>query len=658
MATPEVAKAAPAPVDTFIGSILADAPDAAALNARCDKLAGEIDRRIAELEAERGAATDDGTLQRFDDIYDLIAATQGEFGLFREVMADAPRRDAGAACEVRMQNASAKLSLSRPVYDRLKAVDAGTDPATRYYLTRSLEAFDRAGVAQSPDGRKAIQALQDRIAANGTAFEKGIADARKTLEADPAELAGLPDDFIAAHPAGANGKVTLSTDSTDIVPVLTYARSDDLRERVLRASRTRGYPQNDILLTNLLNDRAQLASDLGRKDYSALALEDRMLNTPAKVDELLGGVETIARPIAERDYAKLLAERRRDDPGASELTLWQLPFYTQRVQQRDYSYDAQEARKYFSYAKVRDGILKLTSDLFGVEIRPWRTATWDPRVETYEMVENGKVIGAFYFDSHPRPGKYEHANMIGLRMGIAGRSIPVGALVTNVSAGEDADALMEHGDVVTFLHEFGHMLHHIFGGQTARWAGQSGVANEWDFVEAPSQMLEQWAYDYDTLATFASDAQGKPIPRELVASMNRARYFGRGMDELRGVAYSEISLRLHQAPAPADLGAATRAIYARNVVWSVPDWWQFQDSFSHLNGYSATYYTYTWSLVIADDLFTQFQTHGLRDRVTAERYRQLVLAPGGSQPSAELVKAFLGRPISLDAYKAQLAKDQ
>jgi thimet oligopeptidase len=345
-------------------------------------------------------------------------------------------------------------------------------------------------------------------------------------------------------------------------------------------------------------------------------------------------------------------------PGATALDPWSNAYITQQVEKRDYDYDRQELRKYFTYNAVRDGILKLTEDLFGVDIRPWHTATWDPAVETYEVYDQGQLIGRFYFDSHPRPGKYNHANMVPLRNGISGRTVPVGALVMNLPYGDHGNGLMEHGDVVTFLHEFGHMLHGIFGGQQQRWAGQSGVATEWDFVEAPSQMLEEWVYDYDTLRSFAADAKGNPIPRELVEKLNRARYFDLGMGDMRQLALSNISLRLHQGPAPADLGAAVRRLDADYSIIKLPEFTEFQDSFGHLSGYSAAYYTYRWSKVIADDLFTEFQKNGLRDRATAERYRRLVLAPGGGKPAAELVQDFLGRPISLDAYKAELAKDQ
>ena len=632
------ASAKPRPVDSFIGPILADAPDAATLNARCDAYVTEIDRRISALESDAGRPSIDSTLQQFDDLTLLIGSASGEFGLYREVMADDARRGAGSACEVRLGAEGNKLGLSRPVYHR------------------TLAAFERAGVSLPTDQRAKVQAMQDHLSELGTKFEKNIADGRKTIQADPAELAGMPQDFIAAHKPGADGpnagKVTLATDYTDYVPVMTYATSGALRQRLYTAYMTRAYPQNDAVLRDMLDTRQRLAAALGRKDYATLILEDKMLDTPAKVEGLLTEMGGVARPAGERDLAKKLAVIRTIEPGATTLQPWDNAYASNQVQKQQYAYDSQETRQYFAYPKVRDGILKLTQDLFGVEIRPWATAKWDPAVETYEVYDQGKLIGRFYFDSHPRPGKYEHGNTVPLRSGIVGREVPVGALVMNLP-----DGLMEHNDVETFLHEFGHMLHHIFGGQTQRWAGQSGVATEWDFVEAPSQMLEEWVYDYDTLKTFAVDAQGRPIPQALVAKLNHARYFDLGMGDMRQLGLSNISLQLHQESAPANIGDRVRTLDSQYALIALPPFTQFQDSFGHLSGYSAVYYTYRWSKVIADDMFTQFRSHGLRDRATALRYRQTVLAPGGTKPAAELVADFLGRPISLDAYNAEVAKD-
>ncbi len=367
------------PIDSFIGSIRADAPDAASIKAICDRQIAEIERRQRELEAERGAATLARTLQRYDDIVNLLGSGSGEATLYREVMADQARRDAAGECEVRMSNAASKISLSRPIYDRLKAIRAGkADAATQLYLKRTLGDFERAGIASDPAKRAQIQALQEELAKISTDFEANIAKSRKTVTADPAELDGLPADYIAAHKPGADGKVTISTDYPDLNPVMAYATNDALRQRLMLANLTRATPENDALLRRVLDLRAQLAGMLGRPNYAALVLENKMVDTPAKVEKLLGDMAEAARPAAERDYAKKLAVLKTMRPDATKIDPWANAWLGNLVQKSLYAYDRQEARKYFAYNDVRDGILTLTQDLFGVQFRPWKTAVMGP----------------------------------------------------------------------------------------------------------------------------------------------------------------------------------------------------------------------------------------------------------------------------------------
>ena len=645
-------------ISRFMGPILATAKDAAAINAQCDRYIAEIERRKAALEAEKGPATVKGTLTKVDEISGLLGGALGEFSLYQQVMADDARRSAGGDCQVRLSALASKISLSRPIYDRLKAIDAsGEDAATRFYLSNILKQYERSGVALDEAGRAEIQALQEKIAEVGNDFDANIAAGQKTLKVPPSELAGLPEDYIAAHPPGEDGLVTITTDYPDYIPVMSYATSDKLRRDLAEIYNQRAWPENDGKLRELFRLRQELAVKLGYYNYAELVLEDKMVDTPAKVETLLQDMAEAARPAAEADYAKNLAVLKELRPGATEIAFHETGWLSPLVQKRYYDYDPQEARRYFAYDDVRDGILKLTEDLFGVEIRRWETPVWDPEVEAYEMLDQGKVIGRFYFDSHPRPGKYSHANMIPLRPGAQGEAAPVGALVMNLPKGDHSTGLMEHGDVETFLHEFGHMIHGLFGG-TQRWYGQAGIATEWDFVEAPSQMLENWVYDYDTLRQFAKDKDGNPIPRELVEKMNRARYFNLGFGDMRQLGYANISLQYHQQPVPEDLGEAARYYRRKFDLIPTPDYVQMQDSFGHLNGYSAIYYTYRWSKVIADDLFTRFEAEGLRNKQTAKDYREKVLAKGGTKPAAELVRDFLGREISLEAYRAAMAKGQ
>jgi thimet oligopeptidase len=639
-----------------MGPVLAEAPDAATLNARCDGYVAEIERRIAALEAEAGPATIDGTLARYDELtVEALGTGLGEFTLYQQVMADQARRDAGAECQVRLSALGSEISLSRPIYDRLKAIDtSGADEATRWYLARTLSSFERSGVALDEAQRAKVQELNEQLAKLGTEFETNIANGRQVIKVRPDELAGLPADFIAARAPGDDGLIEISTDTPDYQPVMTYAESDELRRRLSEVYNRRAHPQNDAVLRQIFTLRQELATILGRPNYAALVLEDKMVDSPARVQQLLSDMAAAAKPAALRDYDKNLQVLRELRPGAERIEFWQTGWLSPKVQQRFYAYNPQEARQYFAYDNVRDGILELTEDLFGVDIRRWDTPVWNPDVEAFEMVEGDRVIGRFYFDSHPRPGKYTHANMIPLRPGADGEP-PVAALVMNLPKGDHSTGLMEHSQVTTFLHEFGHMIHGMFGGHT-RWLGQSGVATEWDFVEAPSQMLENWLYDYDTLAGFALDKDGRAIPRDLVERMNRARYFNLGMGDMTQLGYANISLQFHQNPVPEDLGAATRAWRDEYAIVPAPEWVQFQDAFTHLNGYSAIYYTYRWSKVIADDLFTRFQAEGLRNPQTATAYRRAVLEPGGTRPAAQLVRDFLGREVSLDAYRAELEK--
>lgn len=646
---------------TPIPPILTGAPTAAQIKQRCDQFIGRINAERAALESEKGAATVNKTLRTYDNLSDLVGAASGEATLFREVATTAASRDAGQECEVRLSAEGTKLSLSRPIYERLKAIDASkADAATQYYLRRTLAGFERSGVALDAPGRARVQKVADEISALEADFAKNIAKGRRTVTATPAELEGLPKDFLDAHKPGTDGKITLSTDYPDYIPVMTYAKSSDLRHRLYIQFNQRAYPDNDAVFRKLLQKRNELVALVGRPNFAALTLEDRMLNSPEKVQAFMDEQAAAARPAAQRDLAKKLALLQRLQPGATRINPWDNGYLSNLVQKESYGYDKQQARQYFAYNNVRDGILRLTEDLFGVQIKPWQTPVWDKSVEPYEMYENGKLIGRFYFDSHPRDGKYSHANAVPLRSGVGVGRVPVAALVMNMPAGDHTTGLMEHSDVETFLHEFGHLIHHIFGNQNQRWGGQAGVANEWDFVEAPSQMLENWVYDYDTLKNFAVDAKGNPIPRELVEQMNRARFFDEGMGDMRQIGLSNIALQYNLGTIPADLGAAARAADAKYALIPMAEESQMFASFGHLgsSSYGAAYYTYNWSKVISDDLFTLFEKNGLRDAATARRYRELVLAPGGSRPSAELVQTFLGRPLSLDAYRAKMDKAQ
>ncbi|HTM96854.1 MAG TPA: M3 family metallopeptidase, partial [Croceibacterium sp.] len=321
------------------GPILASAPDAATLDAKCDTYVSAIEARQKALEGETGKATIDGTLVRYDEIVGLLGAGSGEFTLYQQVMEDQARRDAGAQCQVRLATLGSKISLSRPIYDRLSAIDAkAADAATALYLKRTLESFERSGVALDEAKRTRVQELQEELAKAGTEFDTNIANSRKVVKAQPAELKGLPEDYIAAHKPGADGLVEISTDYPDYQPVMAYAESDDLRRRLSEVYNQRAYPENDALLTRMFTLRQELAEILGRPNYATLVLEDKMLDSPAKVQKLLDDMAAAARPAAERDYAKNLSVLKELKPGAATIQFWQTGWLSPKVQQKFYNY--------------------------------------------------------------------------------------------------------------------------------------------------------------------------------------------------------------------------------------------------------------------------------------------------------------------------------
>ncbi|ANY20847.1 Oligopeptidase A [Tsuneonella dongtanensis] len=659
LATPAIAHAQSA--TAFVGPLSADAPDAATLNARCDKLFAEAKRRFAALEAMPGPHTVESALKAYDELSALINAAGAEFYSYGQSAGTEDMRKAGVDCANRFDALDTDIGLSRPVYDRLKAIPAVTgDPVTAYYLKRTLEGYERSGVNLDDAKRAQVKALQDELTKLGSEFDQNIPAARGSIRALPSELAGLPADWIASHQPGPDGLVTITTDTPDYQPVMAYAENDALREKLARVYASRAYPQNSELLGKIFTKRQELATLLGRPNYASLILESRMLTTPEQVIAHMADLDAAATPAMQKDLAELRAALAEIRPG-QELTPFNLGIARQHALKTRYDLDSQEVRKYFTFDNVQRGIFDLTEDLFGFEIRPWETAKWHPDVETFEIVDGGQVIGRFYLDSHPRDGKYKHANHIALRKGIAGDAIPVSVLTMNLPKGGYDTGLMEHRDVETYLHEFGHLIHSILGGNQ-RWMGQSGVANERDFTEAPSQMLEEWVYDYDTLAKFARNETGEVIPRALVDKMVAARFFGQGINEKTQLGYSNASLRYHLGapsdPSATGISAAYKAYVSPFAPIPPAENTHPEAAFGHLNGYSAGYYTYGWSRVIAADLFSRFKAAGLRDPKTAQDYRRLVIGPGGSKPAAELIEDFLGRPVSAEALKEKLAGGQ
>jgi thimet oligopeptidase len=629
---------------------------AAEVTARCTGGLGLAERILTDLEG-RTSAPDVADIRDFDMLSNLTYAVGvGEAGLLAETNPDADIRAAAEECQQKASDLTTQISLSRPVFDRLSAIDAAAlDARSAWLLQRTLRDYRRAGVDRDEATRDKIRALNAELAATSTEFNRNLREIQGSIKVAPEALAGMPQDYIAAHPPGEDGLVTITTDYPDTQPVFTYSSNDEMKKSLARANGLRAYPENVAPLRSLLEKRYELATLLGYPNYAAYITEDKMTGSPETVRTFLNEVEASARDAAGIEFGRLLAKKRESDPAATAIGDWSRAYLAEQIRQSDYDLNSQEVRQYFAYNNVRDGIFSLVEDLFDVDVRDWAGApVWHESVTAHEMYRDGKLMGRFFLDMHPREGTFKHAAAFPIRLGPTSDGVPVAALVCNFPAGDHSTGLMEHIQVETFLHEFGHLIHAMFSAQPDYGSLNMGTV-EWDFIEAPSQMLENWVWDYDTLAKFAVDAEGNTIPRELVAKMNAARNFGKGVNTLRQLIIANTSLDYYDAaPSDVDLRSVMKGHTDRLSLFE-----QIEDihpyaSIGHFDGYSAIYYTYQWSLAISTDLFSQFKKNGLRDSETAARYRDLVLAPGSSKPAAQLIHDFLGRDWSPEAYEQLL----
>lgn len=628
-------------------------------NACKDGLAA-IEKIRGQVKAEK-THTVASTLEPYNDMLLEIDRTEGMMSLMANVHPEKEVRTAAEACEQDLEKLVNAINLDRALYEAVSAVDvSGADEETQRFVKKLLEDFRRSGVDKDEATRAELKALHAKMVEVGQAFGRAIREDVRSIEVDPKALEGLPQDFIDAHPPNENGKVVLTTNYPDFFPVEQYAKDEAVRKALYVEFQKRGHPENDENLKKLLALRKQYAAKLGYPSWAEYMAEDKMVKSASAIEKFVEEITAIGRPRMERDLETLKARKAKDSPDNPTVQVWDRFYYTELVRREKYGFDAQTVRPYFEFGRVTAGLMDLYGELFGIRFEKDEEAErWARSVLAYRMYTGDELIGRFYLDMHPRDGKYGHAAMFGIQTGVSGGQIPVASLVCNFPGGDDeGPGLMDHTQVVTYFHEFGHLVHHLLA-RGSKWANLAGINTEWDFVEAPSQLLEEWAWDPAVLARFAKHHEtNEPIPAELVKKMKASSEFGKGIHIMRQVYYTALSYYLHTAdPEGLDLLPFVQEIQTKYSPYPYVDGTYGYASFGHLNGYSSMYYTYQWSLTLAKDIFTRFEENGLLDEETARAYRKMVLMPGGTKPAGTLVKDFLGRPHNLDAYKRWLQEE-
>jgi thimet oligopeptidase len=593
-------------------------------------------------------------LERWNDLNLALSNAFAVSSLIQQVHPDAALREQAETAQIEAHRLLTDLSLDRELYDLMVVDDAeqrtsGLDNDAERVRNFALRDFRRSGVDRDAATRDRVRAINERETELGQAFERNIRDDDNTVKLRPEQLAGLPQDWVESHPVGDDGLVELTLEYPDVVPMLQFGTDREARRTVSLGFNNRAWPANDAVLAELFTLRQEHARLLGYAGWPAYDAEVKMIETGDAIDAFIEKISKAAEGAALRDRDILLERIRQDRPDAEVVDAADVNFYLETLRRERHDVDSQEVRRYFSFERVRQGLLDVTGRLFGLSYERVDAPTWHADVASYDVTLAGRPVGRIHLDLHPRPHKFSHAAQFTLTEGVAGRQLPEGVLVCNFPRG-----LMEHRDVVTLFHEFGHLVHHVLGGHQ-RWVRLSGVATEWDFVEAPSQLLEEWAWDAGVLERFATDDSGRALPAALVARMREADDFAKGMQTRTQMFYAAMSYRAHQDP-PDDITALSRELQATySMVTPLPDT-HFHAAFGHLNDYSSGYYTYMWSLVIAKDLFSAFDPDDLFDAEVAARYRDRILAQGGRRDAADLVEDFLGRPFGFESFADWLSE--
>ncbi len=628
----------------------------------CDDGLREATRLADGIRAKKSANDTELTWDATFGAFDRLNFALQESALVPQLMGlchpDATVRAAALTCEPRVDAFSSALYVDDEialVLRRAALVLGSVSHPRRRFIEHVLRDYRRNGLELPVEKRAQLQALNETLTELGQAFEKNLANATLSIEVDPASLEGLPEGYVSNHPVGSNGKIRITTDTPDSVPFIRYS-SDRVSARELsRLANTRARAENKPILEQILKLRHEKALLLGYATWADYVLEPRMAKSPATVRSFL---ERLHKGLAPRRaeefkvfYDEAAAQGLLDANGGVMVS--DTLYLDNILREKKFQLDSQALSEYFEVRTVQQGIMTIAAKLYGITFVPIVSKAWYEDVEVYDVRDaDGTVLARVYLDLFPREGKYKHAAVFTLRQtsrSSGERIAPRAALVCNFPKPGIAPALLDHDQVTTFFHEFGHLLHDILSrSELASFAGTS-VAR--DFVEAPSQMFEEWAWNRESLDVFAKQHQtGELIPEAMYQSLIASRTFGEALFTDRQLYLATLDQVYHTHLPGFDTSVVAEELFSSfSPFVRLPDIC-FEATFGHLIGYDAAYYGYQWALVLAFDIRSRFIQEGIMNPSTAASYRSSILEPGGSEEESDLVQHFLGRPSNEKAY--------
>lgn len=654
------------PFDTIDASHVEPAVDTLLANAR-----KSVDAIIEETENRTYA----NTMRALEDATEPLELAMTVIGHLESVATNDALRAAYNNARPKASAFWSELAMNDGLYQAVKAF-AATDeakqlPATEArFVEKTLDDFRRHGAELNRADKDELQEIEVTLAKLTTEFSQHVLDETNAFElvvSDEEALAGLPESARAAAKENAESKglegwrFTLQAPS--LIPVLTYLDDATIRQRVWRAYNTRatsGERDNRPLIEQILRLRNDKATLLGYRDFSDLVTEDRMAKTGANASAFVSDLHGKTQVAFERENQELEAfQRELEGSDAPPLAPWDLAYYAEKQRLAKYDFDEEELRPYFPLDSVLKGLFATAQALYEIRIVERNAPTWDDAVRAYAIEDSdGTMIAAFYVDLFPRENKRGGAWMNGLISAAyrPGSSAPhLGLFCANVNPPVGGKpALLTHREVETLFHEFGHLLHHCFSRVSVRSLAGANVA--WDFVELPSQIMENWCWERRGLDLFAAHHEtGERIPDELYRKMIRARTYRAANAQMRQLGFASVDLALHRDYDPArDGDAMSYGLAILEAYSSTPlpkDYAMlagFGHIFAHPVGYAAGYYSYKWAEVLDADAFTRFKKEGIVSPAVGRAFRETILSKGNSEEAAKLYEDFMGRAPELE----------
>lgn len=642
-----------------------------------DELLADASRTLAEVTSPETAATWSQVIEPLEAVLEKLGRAWSAVGHLTGVMDSEPLREVYNANLPRVTQFYIELSQNEALFQKYKAIEnspafAKLSNGNKRILAREIRDFRLSGAELAPEPKARLKELGQQDAAISQKFSENLLDATNAFVLDiddVKDLDGIPDDIVAlyaetAKAAGLEGKWRITLQMPSYLPAMQYANNASVREKLHKAYSTRASEfgpaerDNTPLIRELLKHRHEEARLLGFGNFAELSLVPKMAENPAAVEKFLTELAGKARAKGQADWQEVL-DYARQKLGLEKVEPWDAAWVSESLRRDKYAYSDHEVKQYFTLPAVFNGLYRLVEKLFDVRISPDSAPVWHEDVKLWKITSpDGRLIARFYTDLYARPSKRGGAWMDSdttycvLPDGSA--RTPVAYLVCNFSrpvAGKSA--LLTHDDVTTLFHEFGHGLHHMLSRvPQAQLSGINGV--EWDAVEMPSQFMENWTWNYETLKTLSSHVDtAEPLPESLFEKMLAAKNFQSGMFCLRQLEFALFDLRIHADANDhaEDFEAVLDAVRREIAVVPAADYSRFAQSFAHIfaGGYSAGYYSYKWAEVLSADAFSAFEEEGLFNATTGKRWVDEVLSRGSSRDAIENFRAFRGRDPSIDA---------